>query len=232
MAYQKRWDLIQGKRNRLANVFIEVSPYQYAVSNSYSIGTANRYTMTAIGYARVSTASQDNAAQVAALEAAGCEQVFHERISSTTPDSKRLQLQAALAELAEGDELVVAKLDRLGRTQVEVINRLNDLQSQGINVRTLDGLLNTAALGKMAPLVIGLLTGLSEVERNLIQERTRESIAHRKATGGDLGGRRRSYTNEQAEMVRELREAGTSFRTIGKKVGLSLGTVQRVLEAV
>jgi hypothetical protein len=56
------------------------------------------------------------------------------------------------------------------------------------------------------------------------------SIAHRKATGGDLGGRRRSYTDEQAEMVRELREAGDSLRTIGKKLGLSLGTVQRVLE--
>ena len=124
----------------------------------------------------------------------------------------------------------MAKLDRLGRTQVEVINRLNDLQQQGINVRTLDGLLNTEALGKMAPLVIGLLTGLSEVERNLIQERTNESIAHRRATGGDLGGRRRSYTDEQAEMVHQLREEGTSLRAIGKKVGLSLGTVQRVLE--
>jgi DNA invertase Pin-like site-specific DNA recombinase len=138
---------------------------------------------------------------------------------------------AALEQLAKGDELVVAKLDRLGRTQVEVVNRLHDLQEQGIHIRTLDGLLNTKALGKMAPLVIGLLTGLAEVERSLIQERTQESIAHRKATGGDLGGRRRSYTPEQAGMVRDLRDAGDSLRTIGKKLGLSLGTVQRVLEA-
>ena len=230
MLYRNRRDVVQIERDRLANVDIDVCPYRNPVSLSVSIGTTNRYTMTSIGYARVSTASQDNAAQVAALESAGCAQVFHERISSTTPDSKRLQLQAALAELAKGDELVVAKLDRLGRTQVEVINRLNDLQQQGINVRTLDGLLNTEALGKMAPLVIGLLTGLSEVERNLIQERTNESIAHRRATGGDLGGRRRSYTDEQAEMVHQLREEGTSLRAIGTKVGLSLGTVQRVLE--
>lgn len=208
-----------------------ICPYRIPVSLAVSIGTLIRYTMSSIGYARVSTASQDTAAQVAALEQAGCERIFHECISTTTPDSKRLQLQAALEQLAEGDELVVAKLDRLGRTQVEVINRLNDLQQRGVNVRTLDGLLNTAALGKMAPLVVGLLTGLAEVERNMIQERTRESIAHRKATGGDLGGRRRSYTPEQAGMVRELREAGESLRTIGKKLGLSLGTVQRVLEA-
>lgn len=188
--------------------------------------------MRSIGYARVSTASQDTASQVAALEQAGCAQVFHESISTTTPVSKRTQLLAALAALQPDDELVVAKLDRLGRTQVEVINRLHELQEQGIHVRTLDGLLNTAALGKMAPLVIGLLTGLAEVERNLIQERTRESIEHRRATGGNLGGRRKSYTPEQAELARQLREAGDSVRTVAKKVNLSLATVQRILTAV
>jgi DNA invertase Pin-like site-specific DNA recombinase len=154
--------------------------------------------MAVIGYARVSTARQDEAAQVQALTEAGCDQVFAERISTMVPSEKREQLQAALEALAEGDELVVAKLDRLGRTQVEVINRLNYLQQRGVHVRTLDGLINTQALGKMAPLVVGLLTGLAEVERSLIQERTRESIAYRRATGGDLGGRRRSYSEEQA----------------------------------
>ena len=69
--------------------------------------------------------------------------------------------------LREQDQLVVAKLDRLGRSQVEVINRLNELQQQGIHVKTLDGLIDTQALGKMAPLVVGLLTGLSGVERSL-----------------------------------------------------------------
>ena len=188
--------------------------------------------MALIGYARVSTATQDEAAQVAALEQAGCTQVFHERISTTVPASKREQLQAALSQLTKGDTLVIAKLDRLGRTQVEVINRLNDLQQEGINVRTLDGLLNTEALGKMAPLVVGLLTGLAEVERNLIQERTKESVEHRRATGGDLGGRRKSYTPQQAELVHQLRESGDSLRTITKKVNLSLGAVQRILGAV
>jgi DNA invertase Pin-like site-specific DNA recombinase len=183
----------------------------------------------AIGYARVSTSQQDEAAQVAALEAAGCEVVFHERVSTRVKDTERLQLQAALAELTSGDELVIAKLDRLGRTQVEVINRLHDLQQQGVHVRTLDGLINTKALGKMAPLVIGLLTGLAEVERELIRERTIESIEHRRATGGDLGGRRKSYTPEQAEMAARLRAEGESFRSIARKLGLSLATVQRIL---
>ena len=185
--------------------------------------------MASVGYARVSTARQDETQQVEALKAEGCERVFHERISTTVPAAKRDQLQACLAALVPGDELVVAKLDRLGRTQVEVIVCLNALQQEGIFVRTLDGLINTKALGKMAPLVVGLLTGLAEVERSLIQERTRESIAHRKATGGDLGGRRKSYTPEQAKLVIELREAGDSLRAITKKVNLSLGAVQRIL---
>ena len=181
-----------------------------------------------IGYARVSTSQQDEATQVAALKAAGCSQVFSERISTRVPDKDRAQLQAALAALREGDELVSSKLDRLGRTQVEVIVRLNDLQQQGVHVRTLDGLINTAALGKMAPLVVGLLTGLAEVERELIRERTLESIEHRRATGGDLGGRRRSYTPEQAALVARLRSEGQSVRAVAKSTGLSLATIDRI----
>jgi DNA invertase Pin-like site-specific DNA recombinase len=186
--------------------------------------------MAVIGYARVSTARQDEAAQVAALRDAGCEAVYSERVSTMVPSDKREQLQAALAALSEGDELVVAKLDRLGRTQVEVIVRLNDLQQQGIHVRTLDGLINTRGLGKFAPVVVGMLTGIAEVERSLIQERTRESIAYRRATGGDLGGRRRSYSEEQAELVRELAAAGRTRRKIQAATGLSQGTIDRILK--
>ena len=129
-----------------------------------------------IGYARCSTTHQDTAAQTAELRGAGCVEVFAEKVSSRAPLEKRHQLRACLETLREGDELVVSKLDRLGRSQVEVINLLADLQEKGIQIRTLDGLINTRGLGRLAPLVIGLLTGLSEVERSLIQERTRESV--------------------------------------------------------
>ena len=137
-----------------------------------------------IGYARVSTQGQSLEQQFAVLREAGCEVVFGEKISSTVPAHKRAQLQAALGALAAGDELVISKLDRLGRTQSEVVARLASLQEQGVYVRTLDGLLNTASLGKMAPLVVGLLTGLAEVERELTRERTRESVEHR--SGGPV----------------------------------------------
>lgn len=181
-----------------------------------------------VGYARVSTAGQDLAAQEAALRQAGATVVFGEKISSRTAEKDRHALQQALAALRPGDTLVVAKLDRLGRTQHEVICRLHDLQEQGIHVRTLDGLIHTEALGKMAPLVIGLLTGLAEVERSLIQERTLESIAHRRATGGNLGGRPRSFRQEQVAMVHRLKDEGSSLTEIARAVGLSRSVTARL----
>lgn len=183
-----------------------------------------------IGYARVSTRSQTTAPQEADLHAAGCELVFAERVSTRTADTDRPQLQRCLAELRPGDELVVVKLDRLGRTQREVIERLATLQDQGIHVRTLDGLVNTKALGKMAPLVVGLLTGLAEVERSLIRERTVASVEHRRATGGDLGGRPRSYTPEQADQVQRLAAEGLNIAAIARATGLSETTCRRLRE--
>ena len=183
-----------------------------------------------IGYARVSTASQTTDPQVEELKKAGCVRIFHEKVSTRTPEEKRIQLQACLATLEEGDELVVAKLDRLGRTMVEVINRLDDLQSKGIYVRTLDGLLNTRALGKMAPLVVGLLTGLAEVERSLILDRCRESIEHRRRTGGDLGGRPGLPEIKKNHIIK-LSSDGHSLRQIQTLTGVSLSAVQKVCKA-
>jgi len=181
-----------------------------------------------IGYARCSTTHQDTDGQVTELRSAGCEEVFAEKVSSRAPLEKRLQLRACLESLQEGDELVVSKLDRLGRSQVEVINRLSDLQTKGIYVRTLDGLINTRGLGKLAPLVIGLLTGLAEVERSLIQERTRESVEHRRRTGGNLGGRPKTSDKKERLVIR-LRQEGESYRSIRDQTGLSLATIQRIL---
>ena len=156
-------------------------------------------------------------------------EVFAEKVSSRAPLEKRHQLRACLETLQEGDELVVSKLDRLGRSQVEVINRLADLQEKGIHIRTLDGLINTRGLGRLAPLVIGLLTGLAEVERSLIQERTKESVEHRRKTGGNLGGRPK--TSEKKErLVLRLRSEGESYRSIRDQTGISVSTIQRILQ--
>ena len=180
-----------------------------------------------IGYARCSTGHQQTDHQVEQLKEAGCSRVFHEKVSSRTPEDQRPQLQACLATLEEGMTLCITKLDRLGRTMHEVVNRLHDLQSRGIHVRTLDGLINTEAMGKMAPLVVGLLSGLAEVERSLILERSRESVEHRRRTGGNLGGRPQIPDAKRDHILR-LREEGHSLRQIVTLTGVSLATAQKV----
>ena len=184
-----------------------------------------------IGYGRTSTIHQQQGldAQVQELKDAGCEEVFSERVSSSTPLEKRHQLRTCLSVLQKGDILVVSKLDRLGRSQVEVINRLNELQQQGIQVKTLDGLIDTSALGKLAPLVVGLLTGLSEVERSLIQERSRESVEHRRRIGGNLGGRPKTSSKKETLVIR-LRGEGESYRSIQEQTGLALATITRIIK--
>jgi len=182
-----------------------------------------------IGYARVSTTHQSTDSQVDDLKADGCEEVFFEKVSSTATLDKRHQLRACLSVLRKSDVLCLARLDRIGRSQVEVINRLNDLQQKGIHVRTLDGLIDTKALGKMAPLVVGLLTGLSEVEKSLIVERSRESVEHRRKTGGDLGGRPKTSAKKEALVLR-LRQEGESYRSIKEQTGLALATITRIVK--
>ena len=98
----------------------------------------------------------------------------------------RRQLQAALNALVDGDELVITALSRLSRTQRAVINRLHDLQEKEIHVRTLDGLVNTKAMGKMAPVLIGLLTVLDEMERKMTRDRAMEGTEL--STGRQLVG--------------------------------------------
>ena len=183
-----------------------------------------------IGYARVSSANgtQTVDAQVEKLKESGCDLIFSETISTRKAEQERPELMKCLASLRKGDTLKISTLSRLGRTQREVINRLNDLQAEGINLVTLDGLVNTEALGKFAPILIGLLTGLNEVERDLIQERVNASVEHRRNTGGDLGGRPKT-SDKKEKLVIRLREDGDSYREIREQTGLGLATIRRII---
>ena len=181
-----------------------------------------------IGLARVANVSQSLEAQVSALKGEGCCIVFQEVISTRYKNVQRPQLKEAIDALDKDDELVVAKLDRLGRTQLEVVSLLHQLQEEGKHVRTLDGLINTRELGKFASVLIGFLLSFSELERSLIQERTIESIQHRRETGGNLGGRPKT-NNEKEGLVIRLRNEGCSYRSIRKQTGLALSTIRRII---
>ena len=180
-----------------------------------------------IGYGRVSTVTQTEAAQQATLKDAGCDEVHTETISSGKKE--RPVLDRVMADLKAGDTLVICKLDRWARSLKELLTMAADLQERGVALHVLDQSIDTST--PTGRLMFQVLGAVAEFERELGIQRSRESVAHRRATGGDLGGRRKSYTTEQAAMVQELRSGGESLRVIGKKLGLSLGTVQRVLEA-
>ena len=183
-----------------------------------------------IGYARISssTGTQILDPQVQKLKESGCDQIFSETISTRKVEKERPELMKCLASLRKGDTLKLCTLSRLGRTQTEVIQRLNDLQAEGINVITLDGLVNLEALGKFAPVLIGLLTGLNQVEREQIAERVQLSVAYRRKTGGDLGGRPKT-SNKKEKLVVRLREEGESLRGIREQTGLAVATVRRII---
>ena len=183
-----------------------------------------------IGYARVSSTSgtQILDPQVEKLKESGVDQIFSETISTRKAEKERPELMKCLATLRKGDTLKLTTLSRLGRTQTEVIQRLNDLQAEGINVITLDGLVNLEALGKFAPVLIGLLTGLNQVEREQISERVQMSVEYRRANNGDLGGRPKTSAKKEKYVLR-LRSEGESYREIREQTGLGLATIRRII---
>ena len=183
-----------------------------------------------IGYARVSSTSgtQILDPQVEKLKESGVDQIFSETISTRKAEKERPELMKCLATLRKGDTLKLTTLSRLGRTQTEVIQRLNDLQAEGINVITLDGLVNLEALGKFAPVLIGLLTGLNQVEREQIAERVQMSVDYRRKNNGDLGGRPKTSDKKEKYVLR-LREEGESYREIREQTGLGLATIRRII---
>jgi len=97
-----------------------------------------------------------------------------------------------------------------------------------VHIRTLDGSINTRGLGRFAPGLISLLSGLAEVERSLTRERTLESIQYRKENGDSIGGRPK--TNQAKEgLVLRLRKEGCSYRSIRQQTGLALSTIRRII---
>jgi DNA invertase Pin-like site-specific DNA recombinase len=180
-----------------------------------------------LGYGRVSTETQTEAQQREALAAAGCLQVFTETISSGKAD--RPQLAAVLAELQAGDTLVICKLDRLARSLRELLTMAADLEARGVHLQVLDQQIDTSTpAGRLTFHVLG---AVAEFERSMATERTRDSVAHRRATGGNIGGRPLSYTPEQAELAVRLRSEGQSVRQVASALGLAVGTVDRITKA-
>jgi DNA invertase Pin-like site-specific DNA recombinase len=169
---------------------------------------------------------QDPATQVAALEAAGCTRVYVERASGRRVE--RPELAAALEYLRAGDQLVVCRLDRLGRNLPHLLALLDQLHDRGVQFRSLgEGMDTTTAQGQ---LLYALLGAFAAFERELIRERTRDGLAAARALGR-RGGRPKVLTVHQVRYARRMHDAGVSITEIAKGLSCGRTTVYRALIA-
>ncbi|TPL72297.1 recombinase family protein [Mesorhizobium sp. B2-3-15] len=181
--------------------------------------------MARIGYARVSTADQDLETQLVKLKAEGCEVIRSEKVSGGSRDG-RAELATILDFLRPSDELVVTRLDRLGRDTRDVLNLIHECEQKGAFVTVLDPHVSTR--GEMGHIVLTVLGMVAQMERRFIKERQRDGIEQAKAQGIYKGGKQRFDRNA----VAVLRDEGKSPTQIAKLVGCSRMQVYRILASV
>ena len=176
------------------------------------------------GYARVSTDGQSVAAQVATLTEAGAAKVFKEVASGAKTD--RAQLHKLLNDLDEGDVLLVTRLDRLARSTRDLLNTLATITSKKAGFRSLGDTWadTTTAHGRLMLTVLG---GLAEFERDLIRARTSEGRARAKARGVKLGRNPKLTTHQQQE-ARARRASGEALTEIARSYNVSHSTISRL----
>jgi len=179
------------------------------------------------GYARVSTDGQSVDAQVRQLRAAGCEKVFRETASGAKTD--RAELAKSLAKLDAGDVLMVTRLDRLARSTRVLLNTLGTIADRKAGFRSLGDTWadTTTSHGRLMLTVLG---GLAEFERDLIRARTGEGRDRAKARGVKMG-RPPKLTPHQAKEATRRRDAGEPMRDIAKSYNVSHSTISRLTAA-
>jgi DNA invertase Pin-like site-specific DNA recombinase len=176
------------------------------------------------GYARVSTDGQSVDAQVRQLTKAGCAKVFREVASGAKTD--RAQLRKALAQLDAGDVLMVTRLDRLARSTRDLLNTLATITGREAGFRSLGDTWadTTTPHGRLMLTVLG---GLAEFERELIRARTGEGRARAQARGVRMG-RKPKLTPHQRKEALARRESGEPMREIAESYNVSHSTISRL----
>ena len=176
------------------------------------------------GYARVSTDGQSVAAQVAQLTKAGAAKVYRETASGAQTD--RAQLRKVLAALEDGDVLMVTRLDRLARSTRDLLNTLAAITDRKAGFRSLGDTWadTTTAHGRLMLTVLG---GLAEFERDLIRARTGEGRARAVAAGVKMGRKPKLTAHQIKEAIRR-RDNGEPMRDIGRSYNVSHSTISRL----
>ena len=177
-----------------------------------------------LGYARVSTGSQDVELQLQALTAAGVERVFTETASGGRWD--RPELHRLVDQLRPGDELVVWKLDRLSRSLRDLLLLIEQVEKRGATFRSLTEAIETVSpAGRM---LVQMLGAVAEFERSILKERTRAGLDVARAAGR-VGGRRPSLRPEQRTSAIEMVATGKTAAEVARIFGVHRGTIGRLV---
>lgn len=181
-----------------------------------------------IGYARVSTIDQNLDLQLNALKEQGCGLIFQEKISGASKN--RPELDKMLQQLRPGDEVVVWKLDRLGRDLAHLIELVNHFSDKKVTFCSINDQIDTSTpAGK---LIFHIFCSLAEFERAQTRERTLAGLAAAKLKGR-TGGKPAGLSDEAMKVARlteSLYKDGHAIKLIGKQLGISRTTVYKYLE--
>lgn len=181
-----------------------------------------------IGYVRVSTEGQNLDRQIDALKAFGVDErvIYQEKMTGTKKD--RPELQRMLNGLREGDIVIITDLTRISRSTKDLLDIIEQIKSKGASIRSLkDTWLDTTSNNPYNAFLLTVMSGLSQLERDLISQRTKEGLASAKARGRNGG--RPSKQNAKGDVVRALANSGMKIVDIVRETGLSRSTVNRIL---
>ena len=183
--------------------------------------------MTVFGYARVSTNGQELAGQVAELMTAGCAKVFKEKASGAKTD--RPELARVIRGLEDGDVLMVTRLDRLARSTRDLLNVLDAVAKQGAGFKSLKDTWadTTTPHGRLMLTVLG---GLAEFERELIRARTGEGRKRARDRGVKFGRPRKLTAHQRQEALARL-AAGETQADVARTYAVDPTTIGRIQAA-
>lgn len=180
--------------------------------------------MALLGYARVSTSEQDARGQHDQLQDAGCSLIWTDIASGAL--TARPQLDGLLTYAETGDTVVVARLDRLGRSLAHLVTTVTALGDRGVGFRSLHEQLDTTtASGRLAFHVFG---ALAQFEAELTRERTQSGLRAARAQGR-VGGRPTVMTAERREAARQMLDSGQEVAQVARTLGVGRATIYRHL---
>lgn len=178
-----------------------------------------------IGYARVSTDEQSDDLQMDALNEAGCERIFREKISGKS--KLRPELERLIDTLRSGDIVVVQRLDRLGRSLKDLIELLDGFKSQQVKFISLNESIDTTtAVGELAFHMIG---SIAQFERRLISERTKAGLDAARARGRKGGRRVKLSSSDIKKAQAMLLDPAVTKTEVAEHFGVSRPTLNKSL---